>query len=266
MSIGFFDSGIGGLTVLKQALEAMPGENFIYYADTDNVPYGPKTKEEVRRFVAEAVEMIAGKGVDALVIACNTATSVVIEDLRRRYEIPIIGMEPAVKPAVEITGGRHKRVLVFATKLTLTEEKFKNLVERIDDEKIIDSHPMPGLVTFAEKGQFDEETVLAYLREELKDFELSDYGTVVLGCTHFVYFKDIVRKLMPSDVQIIDGNEGTIRHLIRILGKEKRKAAFEKAAVKTGLVDRVSFFESGREVEDSGALKRYEDLMGQVPS
>ncbi len=270
MSIGFFDSGIGGLTVLKLALKQMPEEDYIYYADTDNVPYGPKSKEEVRKFVFDAAAYITGKGVHALVVACNTATSVVIEDLRRQYSIPIIGMEPAVKPAVEKNGNKHKRVLVFATELTLREEKFRNLVNRIDDEKIIDSLPLPGLVTFAENQQFDEGSVMAYLKDSLKDFDLNRYGTVVLGCTHFIYFKNILRKLLPLHIEIIDGNAGTVNYLKRTLeagtgadyhmtkAGEKGKCTYETSG-------RITFFESGREITDANGLDKYHRLLDCVP-
>ena len=115
--IAFFDSGIGGLTVLHQAKKLMPQEDYLYYADTDHVPYGSKTKEEIRRYVEEAADFIAAQDVKALVVACNTATSVAIQSLRARYSFPILGMEPAVKPAVKNIAV-SKRVLVTATPVT----------------------------------------------------------------------------------------------------------------------------------------------------
>jgi glutamate racemase len=256
LSVGFFDSGIGGLTVLKQALKKMPEKDYIYYADTDNVPYGVKAKDEVRGFVSEAARFIVDQGVQALVIACNTATSVVIEDLRRKYFVPIIGMEPAVKPAVEKNGSTHKRVLVLATKLTLMEEKFLNLVKRIDDERIIDSFPLPELVILAENKKFEEDAVGPYLKKALAEFDFSGYGTVVLGCTHFVFFKEIFKKILPQHIEVIDGNEGTVNNLKRILeanGSNNKESG------------RITFYESGRKVSEQAAVEEYFRLLERVP-
>jgi glutamate racemase len=123
MTIGFFDSGIGGLTVLAESLRRLPAQDYVYMADTLHVPYGPKSQEEVRDYVLAAIETMMEEGIEALVIACNTATSIAVNELRERYDIPIVGMEPAVKPAVEMNRATGKRVLVFATQLTLSMPK-----------------------------------------------------------------------------------------------------------------------------------------------
>ncbi len=214
--IGFFDSGIGGLSVLYESLKILPNENYIYYSDGDNAPYGVRPKEEVRALVLDAMRFIASKGVKAIVVACNTATSVAIEDVRRLYDFPVIGMELYVKPAV--MSGNRKRVLVFATELTLKEEKFKNLVSRVDTRQIVDYLPLQELVMYAERFDFDESKIIPYLRQKLSGFRLEDYGTVVLGCTHFLFFKSMMEKVIPPEVAIIDGNLGTIRNLKNKLG------------------------------------------------
>lgn len=107
--IGFFDSGIGGMTVLHQALQLLPNDDYIFYADTLHVPYGEKTKEEVRKYIFDAVDFMANQGIKALVIACNTATSIAVDDLRQKYDFPILGIEPAVKPAVQSCEKKEKR-------------------------------------------------------------------------------------------------------------------------------------------------------------
>jgi glutamate racemase len=216
LPVAFFDSGIGGLTVLHEALKILPNENYIYFSDGDNAPYGTRPKEEVRELVLQAVEFIAAQGIKALVVACNTATSVAIEDLRRIYDFPVIGMEPAVKPAVV---GSAKRVLVFATELTLKEEKFKNLVARVDTGQVVDYLPLQELVMFAERFEFDEEKITPYLKEKLAEHDLSKYGAVVLGCTHFLFFKKFMEKVLPPAIQIIDGNLGTVNNLKNKLGE-----------------------------------------------
>jgi len=211
-AIGFFDSGIGGLTVLHEALQLLPQEQYLYYADSDNAPYGTKSKDAVLSFFLEAMDFILEKEVKAIVVACNTATSVGIEAARARYDIPIIGMEPAVKPALFAAG--DKRVLVFATKLTLQLEKFRALVERVDADNRVDYLPLQELVQFAERFEFEDALILPYLKTQLASLDMSKYGAVVLGCTHFPLFYSQFRQVLPHDVQIIDGNLGTVNNLI----------------------------------------------------
>ena len=134
MKIGIFDSGIGGLSVLHQAMITMPEADYIFYADVDNVPYGEKTREEVRKLVDHAVGFLIDKGCQAIVLACNTATSAAISYLREKYKLPIIGIEPAVKPAVEHTSETGRRVMVVSTPVTAKGEKLKRLIDKYDDK------------------------------------------------------------------------------------------------------------------------------------
>ncbi len=254
MQIGFFDSGIGGITVLYEALKVLPKEDYIYYADTLNVPYGPKPKDEVKEYIFNAIDFITKQRVKAIVIACNTATSVAIEELRAKYSIPIIGMEPAVKPAVE-NNKDNKRVLVTATDLTLKEEKLQNLIAKLDSGHIVDLLPLPELVQFAERFKFDEYTVLPYLRKRLSEYDLCNYETIVLGCTHFPYYKDMFRKLLPPEVSIIDGSIGTVKNLKRILE--------EKDLLKEGNGS-ITFYHSGLKVEDNIILDKYIGLLKRL--
>jgi len=217
MAIGFFDSGIGGLTVLEESLRRLPMQDYLYMADTLHVPYGPKSKEEVKGYVLEAVETMAGEGIEALVVACNTATSIAVNELRERYSIPIVGMEPAVKPAVEMNRATGRRVLVFATQLTLSMPKYYALVSRVDEEGIVDSLPLPELVRYCEELQFDRRVLGDYFREKLATYDLDRYGIVVLGCTHYPFYTNILREILPPHIQIVDGNAGTIRRLAALL-------------------------------------------------
>ncbi|MDW5299625.1 MAG: glutamate racemase [Sedimentibacter sp.] len=255
MQIGFFDSGIGGITVLHDAVKMLPNEDYIYYADTLNVPYGPKPKDEVKKYVFNAIEFIYQQGVKAIVVACNTATSITIEELRAKYNIPIIGMEPAVKPAVEKNKSADKRILVTATAMTLKEEKLQNLITKLDNEHIVDLLPLPGLVEFAEKFEFNEQTVLPYLQEQLFKYDLLNYETVVLGCTHFSFYKDMFRKLLPPYVNIIDGNIGTVKNLKRIL--EEMNSLNEGSG-------NITFYNSGVKIEDKAKLDNYRKLFKRL--
>lgn len=215
LKIGIFDSGIGGITVLHEALKMLPHEEFIYYADSKNAPYGTKPKEQVKYYIEQVVTFLKKKDIDVLVIACNTATSIAVKELRERYDFPIIGMEPAVKYALEQE--KEKRILVTATDLTLKEEKFQNLVSKLDELARVDSLALPKLVELAEQNIFDREEVMTYLQEALAPFDFNLYGAVVLGCTHFPYFKKYIQEIVPKHIKIVDGNIGTIRHLKNIL-------------------------------------------------
>ncbi len=247
MKIAVFDSGVGGLTVLADARRLLPGHDYLYYADTAHVPYGDKGKDEVRRLVLEAAGQLAGLGMQALLVACNTATAVAIEELRRRFALPVVGMEPAVKPAVSRRPGR--RVLVAATPLTLREEKFNRLVEAVDGEGVVDRLPLPELVDFAEKGRFNARAVAACLRRATAGLALEEYGTLVLGCTHFLYFLPHFRRFFPG-LDIVDGNRGTVRQLAR-------QIAALPGARNGGGSGTVAFFESGRRVADSTRFERF---------
>ena len=250
--IGFLDSGFGGITVLSEALRQLPNENYIYYADIEHVPYGTKTKEEVREYVFQAVEFLVKQGIKALVVACNTATSIAVRELRGIYDFPILGMEPAVKPAVQ--NGNGKRVLVLATELTLREEKFHNLVQRVDQEHVVDYLPFPELVDLAENTIFDYQRVIPVIQNKLEGYNLENYKTFVLGCTHFPIYRDAFKQVLPPFIDIIDGSEGTIRYLKRLL--EERQLI--STNVDGGKVD---FFDSGMHIQNQERLKTFKWLI-----
>ena len=214
MKIAFFDSGIGGLSVLAEALRRFSGAEFLYFADEDHVPYGTKSRTQIVQLSLDAVGFLVSRGADGVVVACNTATSAAISELRGAFSVPVIGMEPAVKLAADSFGARP--TLLIATPLTIAGEKLARLVGRLECETW--SLPLPRLVEFAQDLEFDSPAVWAYLREELAKFELERLGSLVLGCTHFNYFKDVLREILPSHVRIIDGIDGTLNRLASELG------------------------------------------------
>ena len=147
MPIGFFDSGVGGLSVLREALKLMPNENYIYFGDSINAPYGVRNVDEVKDLTYKAVEFLLDKGAKAIVIACNTATSAAVASLRISYpNIPLVGIEPAVKPAVKLN--TNKKVIIMATPMTIKEKKFNNLMNRFKEEAEIVPMPCAGLMEF----------------------------------------------------------------------------------------------------------------------
>jgi glutamate racemase len=215
MKIAFFDSGIGGLTVLHEALKILPSEQYIYFADSDNAPYGIKTSQEIRELVFDAVEFLIKQDIKALVLACNTATSVAVKELRATYTLPIIGMEPAVKPALKTA--EHRKTLICATQKTLEEDKLKELIQNLNAESKVEQLSLQNLVVFAEKFEFQLPEVKKYLSDCFASVNWTAFDSVVLGCTHFSYFTDIIRSLLPAHVRILSGNEGTVRQLQRIV-------------------------------------------------
>lgn len=215
MKIGIFDSGIGGLSVLYQAMKDLPNDHFIYYADVEHVPYGEKSKEEIMSYVDEIINFMINKGAQIIVIACNTATSVAVKEMRKKYDLPIIGMEPAVKKAIDTYG--NSKVLAVSTPVTARGEKLHYLLERIDEHHLVDITALPKLVRFAENKEFNSKEVYDYLYNQLSSYNFDEYSSIVLGCTHFNYFKDTFRKILPKHIHFVDGNEGTIHHLMEYI-------------------------------------------------
>jgi glutamate racemase len=217
-AIAFFDSGIGGLTVLKTAREMLPNENYIYYADTSNAPYGTKSKKEIKKYVLTAIKFLSHKNIKLLVLACNTATSVTINDLRKNFKFPIIGLEPAIKPALK--KNTKKKILVLATTLTLQEKKLNNLIKKLGAKNKINKLALDKLVMYAENFKFTTKNVKKYIKQKLNSLKIKDYKTIVLGCTHFIFYKPIIKKLIPRNINIIDGNEGAIKNMVDLLKRD----------------------------------------------
>ncbi len=214
--IAVFDSGLGGMSVLRQLILLMPQENYIYFGDSAHAPYGTKTAEEVCALTSACIEVLLKKEAKAVVLACNTATSVTVNLLREKYpRLPVIGIEPAIKPAVEAHPGG--RILVLATAMTLQEQKFALLLDRYKDAAEIISLPAPGIVEFVEQGVTAGPELDAYLQELLSPFRRQKPDGIVLGCTHFPFVTESILKAIGSGVDIFDGADGTARETQRQL-------------------------------------------------
>ena len=218
--IGFMDSGVGGLSVLREAVRVLPAEDFIYFGDSANAPYGTRTVKEIRDLTFKAVENLMDYDIKALVVACNTATSAAITELRTRYkDMPVIGIEPAVKPAVVCSRGG--RIIVMATPMTLRQRKFRELIKTYDNEADIVPLACEGLMEYVEKGVTDKEGLMAYLDRALGSYVTDDTESIVLGCTHYPFIiKEIKEYLGDRNVLIIDGSKGTSSQLRRRLEEE----------------------------------------------
>ena len=214
--IAVFDSGVGGISVLRQLVKLLPGERFLYFGDSANAPYGTRPTEEVRALTFAAVERLYSEyPIKALVLACNTATAAAVKELRQAYpDRIIIGIEPAVKLAADhFPGGR---VGVMATQVTLREEKFDTLLHRWDGCCSMAKIPAPGLVELVEAGKGDSPEAEALLRPILEPYA-GQLDALVLGCTHYPFAAKTIAKILGPGTALLDGGEGTARETRRRL-------------------------------------------------
>lgn len=216
--IAVFDSGVGGISVLRHLRELMPQERFLYYGDSANAPYGSRTTEAVRQLTLSAAEKLTTEyPIKALVIACNTATAAAVKELREAYpDLIVIGIEPALKVAADhFPGGR---VGVMATEVTLREEKFDTLLHRFDENCTIAKIPAPGLVQLVEAGKVDGPETEALLRDILAPY-IGKLDALVLGCTHYPFAARAISRVLGPDVTLLEGGGGTARETKRRLEK-----------------------------------------------
>jgi len=216
LPIGIIDSGLGGLSVLRELLKIMPNENYIFFGDSANNPYGTKGVQRVVELTVGNAHKLYDMGIKALVIACNTATAVGAPVLRATYpDRIIVGIEPALKPAV--LAKSNPTVLVMATPLTLQQDKFLSLMSRYTDNAHIIPLPCPGLPELIEAGNFDSSEIEEYLERLFAPFDKDKIDSIVLGCTHYPLIKEQIAKVWGQKVDIFDGSEGTARHTRNLL-------------------------------------------------
>lgn len=208
--IAVFDSGMGGISVLRELVRAMPGEQFIYFGDSANAPYGSRPTAQIRELSFAAYDLLAGYHPKATVIACNTATAAAVDQLRKAHpDAIIVGIEPALRPAHrQFPGGN---IVVMATEATLREQKFARLMARCGENCNVISLPCPELVSFVERGELDSPELQAYLTRQLKSTGVDRIDAVVLGCTHYPFVRRTLQQLLPDTV-FFDGGEGTAKH------------------------------------------------------
>ncbi|HHX51104.1 MAG TPA: glutamate racemase [Clostridia bacterium] len=252
LPVGVFDSGVGGVSVLASLLRLLPEERFIYYADSGNAPYGTKDVSEVARLSLNAADFLVSKGIKALVVACNTATSAAIGILREIFSFPVVGMEPALKPAVSLS--KEGNILVMATPVTLRERKFHQLLSRYEDTDRIISLPCPGLVELIEAGIVEGKIMEDFLQGLFASIELSRVGTVVLGCTHYLFIKKEIASVLGNSIPILDGNLGTARQVRRLLADQSLLS--DQGGLDYPQEKRVQWFASGDEKKVTGLCRQ----------
>lgn len=241
--IGVFDSGLGGLSVLGELWKIMPYEKYIYMGDSKNAPYGTKPEDKVKKYTEENIIKLIDLGVKAVVIACNTATSVAAKELRKKFDIPIIGIEPAIKPAA--TSHKGGNVVVMATPMTLKKEKFNNLMQSYSDISRIIPLPCPDLVEIIEKGVTDGKEISEYLKKLFEPYKNEKIDSVVLGCTHYPFIKNSIKEFFDYRIDIIDGSGGTARETKRRLSESGLLGSIEN----TGEIKFISSLDSEDEIK-----------------
>ena len=212
--IAVFDSGVGGISVLRELVRLMPNENYLYFGDSANAPYGSRPTEQIRQLTLDAAGMLLGRGAKALVVACNTATAAAINTLRETYpDTIIVGIEPALKPAADRFPSGH--IGVMATEATLREEKFAHQAERFPNIHL-EQIPAPGLVELIEGNRLDSEEAQTLLHKLLDPY-VGKLDALVLGCTHYPFAAEQIRSILGADTLLMDGGEGTARQTMRCL-------------------------------------------------
>lgn len=214
--VGVFDSGVGGLSVLAEIQRLLPHESLLYVADGGHIPYGEKSPEFIRQRCVNIAEFFRAQGAKALVIACNTATVAAAADLRERYpQWPLVGMEPAVKPAAAAT--RSGVVGVLATTGTLQSAKFAALLDRFASDVRVVTQPCPGLVELIEAGDLQAPALRELLHGYVQPLLEAGCDTIILGCTHYPFLKPLLMQMVPAQVSLIDTGAAVARQLQRLL-------------------------------------------------
>lgn len=201
--IGVFDSGIGGLTVVKRLASTLPNENIIYFGDTARVPYGSKSNSTVIEYSIQNTKFLLGKNVKAVIVACNTASSIAIPDLNKMFDIPIIGMiEPGSKMA--LNKSHNKKIGVIGTRATISNLAYSKEIKKMNEKAEVFEKPCPLFVPLAEEGWIKHQATYEIAEEYLKELRGDDIDTLVLGCTHYPILSEVIQKVIGPKVSLID--------------------------------------------------------------
>ncbi len=256
-AVGVFDSGVGGLSVLREVVRRLPHHDMLYLADSAHVPYGPRRLEEIRALARGITSFLIDRGACVVVVACITASAASLHDLRAHFQVPIVGMEPAVKPAVEHTRSRH--VGVIATQATFQGELFARLVERFAQDTVVHTQACPDLVERVEAGQTDGPETEALLRRYLEPMLAAGIDSLVLGCTHYPFLRPAIERVIASagkQVEVIDPAPAVARQTERVLERLDHLVAEGSG--------QVTYLTSGDPVAFEAQVRRLVDIPGPV--
>ena len=218
-AIGIFDSGVGGLTVLREIIGALPQEDTIYFGDTARVPYGTKSPETVTRYAREITGFLVGRDIKLLVVACNTASAVALPELERLFPIPVVGViEPGARRAAQMT--RSGRIGVIGTAGTIRSSAYTRAIKRFAPQAEVVTRACPLFVPLAEEGWTDNQVARLTAETYLRELKEADVDTLVLGCTHYPLLKPLIADIMGPDVVLVDSAEETARTVAAILDEK----------------------------------------------
>lgn len=236
--IGFFDSGVGGLSILREARKLLPNETFIFLADQKNVPYGGKTKEQLIEFLTQAMNFFISKNVKAVVFACNTATVYTIDDMRKKFDFPIIGTVPVIKTIAHVT--KTKKTAVFSTPATAKSEYLERLIEKFAEGIEVKRVGGSNLEELVEEGKIDDRQTIEVLKKHLAPLVKEGVDAIALGCTHYPFLREEIEKIVGDKVSIVDSGGAVARRLKQVLVNEGllADAKGEDLYFTTGAVDR----------------------------
>ncbi|HIJ97084.1 MAG TPA: glutamate racemase [Desulfuromonadales bacterium] len=227
-SIGIFDSGVGGLTVLREIMRVLPQEDTLYFGDTARVPYGTKSPETVTRYAGEIGSFLLKRDIKLLVVACNTASAVALPSLKRQMSIPVVGViEPGARRAVEVT--HSGRIGVIGTAGTIRSSAYTRAIKRLQPEAVVYTRACPLFVPLVEEGWIDNQVARLTAQNYLQELKEAGIDTLVLGCTHYPLLKALIAEVMGADVTLVDSAEETARTVAAILAeKQLQRPASEK--------------------------------------
>jgi len=263
-AIGILDSGVGGLSVLREIVRQLPHHDILYFADAAHVPYGPRSVDEIRAFVRAITAFLIEQGACVVVVACNTASAAALSHLRERFDVPIVGMEPAVKPATEQTRSRH--VGVIATQATIQGELFARLVERFALDTVVHTQVCPGLVERVEAGQTDDPETEALLRQYLNPMLEAGIDSLVLGCTHYPFLLPAIERVISAhgkQVAVIDPAPAVARQTGRVLERHGW-LRYRRSGTRQEGSGGVTYFTSGYPLTFQDQVRHLVGIAGRV--
>lgn len=217
--IGLFDSGFGGLTVLRELKRALPNESYIYLGDTARLPYGPKAPETIVRYSEECVQFLLEKGVKLVVIACNTASAVALKEVFDRCPVPVIGaIEPAIQATVSLTNGR---IGVIGTSTTISSGVFERRIKEINKSLFVYSKSCPLFVPYVEEGLVEGEMIDIVVRHYLTDFLSKDIDTMILGCTHYPLLYNAISRFLGDEINLVECSRSVADQVSKLLSEKR---------------------------------------------
>ncbi|MDW0118135.1 glutamate racemase [Sporosarcina thermotolerans] len=216
--IGVIDSGVGGLTVVKEMMSFLPEEKIIYIGDDARCPYGPRSVEEVKRFTMEMALALSDMGIKMLVVACNTATAVALDDLRNRFPFPVLGViEPGARAASQVSPTR--RIVVLGTVGTIKSRAYEHAISAISAETVVYPLACPEFVPLVESGQYKQTDIRPIMKKTLEPIAHLDFDTAILGCTHYPLLHNHIQEQLPSGVTIVSSANETVKDVKRTLSE-----------------------------------------------